>query len=296
MTDPVSRKSAEVVELANLQTVASDYDAILCDVWGVIHNGRSAFAPACDALVNFRKLSGRRVVLITNAPVPKAQVLRYFEPLGVPDEAFDDCVSSGDATRALLAKYQGRKIWRIGADEGWEHDQFLYEGLDLHFVDDPAEADLGLIIGLRDQANDHPEAYRDELADLSKTGLELVCANPDIQVRIGDSLHWCGGALAQIYEQQGGTAIYPGKPHAAIYDLAFAKLESLGRTPNRSRVLAIGDGPVTDLKGANREGLDALYVGTGLAAHVDGDFISDARSLLDENGVTARYAQPMLTW
>ncbi|MEO9971863.1 MAG: TIGR01459 family HAD-type hydrolase [Hyphomonadaceae bacterium] len=296
MTDPVSRKSAEVVELANLQTVASDYDAILCDVWGVIHNGRSAFAPACDALVNFRKLSGRRVVLITNAPVPKAQVLRYFAPLGVPDEAFDDCVSSGDATRALLAKYQGRKIWRIGADEGWEHDRFLYEGLDLHFVDDPAEADLGLIIGLRDQANDHPEAYRDELTDLSKTGLELVCANPDIQVRIGDRLHWCGGALAQIYEQQGGTAIYPGKPHAAIYDLAFAKLESLGGAPDRARVLAIGDGPVTDLKGANREGLDALYVGTGLAAHVDGDFISDARSLLDENTVTARYAQPMLTW
>lgn len=287
---------AHPVELAHLQSIADSYDAILCDVWGVIHNGRAAFAPACEALVNFRKLSGRRVILITNAPVPKAQVLRYFAPLGVPDDAFDECVSSGDATRALLAKHQGRKIWRIGADEGWEHDRFLYEGLDLEFVDTPQEADLGLLIGLRDQANDHPDAYHDELRELAKTGLELVCANPDLQVRIGDRLHWCAGALAQIYEQYGGGVTYPGKPHAAIYDLAFDKLKGLGSVPAKSRVLAIGDGPITDLKGANREGLDALYVGTGLANHTSADFISGVAALLDENEVSARYAQPMLSW
>ncbi len=281
--------------LEHLQEIASDYDAILCDVWGVLHNGRAAFAPACEALVNFRAQGGK-VCLLTNAPVPKAQVIRYFEPLGVPDNAFDDCVSSGDATRALLARYAGKSLWRLGADEGWEHDRFLYEGLDLDFVEDPAEADFGLIIGLRDQiGGEHPESYRDELKQIAKLGLELVCANPDIQVRIGDKLHWCGGALAQIYKEEGGRAVYAGKPHAAIYDLAYAKLEQFG-VPRSSRILAIGDGPVTDMKGANAQSLDALYVGTGLANHEGGDFLSDVQDLLSDNGVCARYAQPILTW
>jgi HAD superfamily hydrolase (TIGR01459 family) len=281
--------------LEHLAEIADDYDAILCDVWGVIHNGRAAFAPACEALVNFRAKGGK-VCLLTNAPVPKAQVVRYFEPLGVPPDAFDDCVSSGDATRALLARYAGKALWRLGADEGWEHDRFLYDGLDLSFVDDPAKADLGLIIGLRNQiGGEHPEAYRDELAEIAQLGLELVCANPDIQVRIGDRLHWCGGALAQIYEAQGGRAVYAGKPHAAIYDLAYETLAGLG-VSGRSRILAIGDGPITDMKGANAQKLDALYVGTGLANHATGDFLTEVRALLADNGVEARYAQPMLGW
>jgi len=281
--------------LEHLEDIADDYDAILCDVWGVIHNGRAAFEQACHALVNFRARGGK-VCLLTNAPVPKAQVVRYFEPLGVPENAFDDCVSSGDATRALLSHYAGKALWRLGADEGWEHDRFLYDGLDLSFVEDPAKADLGLIIGLRDQiGGEHPEAYRDELAEVAKLGLELVCANPDVQVRIGDRLHWCGGALAQIYEEQGGQAVYAGKPHAAIYALAYDTLAGLGLATG-ARILAIGDGPITDMKGANREGLDALYVGTGLATHKTGDFLADASDLLARNHVTARYAQPILTW
>ena len=283
--------------LSGLRQVAEEYDAILCDVWGVIHNGRAAFAPACEALVNFRRAGGR-VALITNAPVPKAQVLRYFEPLGVPDTAFDDCVSSGDATRALLEQNQGRKIWRIGVDEGWEHDRFLYEGLDLDLVDDPAKADLGLIIGLRNLKDDHPDQYREEMAEVAKSGIELICANPDIQVRIGDKLHWCAGALAQIYEQEGGAVIYPGKPHSAIYDLAFETLGRLGAPVDRSTVLAIGDSPKTDMRGAAGQGIDALYVGTGLAEHSQeaSVFATEVRALLREYDVSAKYAQLGLHW
>jgi len=148
---------------------------------------------------------------------------------------------------------------------------------------------------LRDLENDHPDSYREELAEVATARLPLICANPDIQVRIGDRLHWCAGALARIYEDEGGQVVYPGKPHEAIYALAYQKLEALGKI-DKSRILAIGDGPITDLKGANREGLDALYVGTGLASHTGGDFIASAADLLSENAVTARYAQPMLTW
>ena len=158
-----------------LSAIAGDYDSILCDVWGVIHNGRAIFAEACEALVKFRAQGGH-VCLITNAPVPKAQAIRYFEP------SFDDCVTSGDATRAELKLRSGQSVWRLGGDEGWEHDRFLYEGLDLKF-DDSAHADLLLCIGLRDMYNDQPEEYRDELKEGVDRGLTMICANPATDIR-----------------------------------------------------------------------------------------------------------------
>ncbi|MEM6411610.1 MAG: TIGR01459 family HAD-type hydrolase [Pseudomonadota bacterium] len=281
--------------IAGLSDISDQYDVILCDVWGVIHNGRAAFESACDALVNFR-LRGGKVVLLTNAPVPKERVLKYFEPLGVPLDAYDECVSSGDATRAVLDKHSDKAIWRLGADSGWEHDQFLYNGLDLTFSETPEEAQMGLIIGLRDQENDHPDQYTAELEEVARLKLPLICANPDIQVRIGDRLHWCGGALARIYEAAGGRVIYPGKPHDAIYALVRRKLSEMGDKTPKSRVLAIGDGPATDIKGANDQGVDALYVGTGLAQYDESEFLSGTEQLLSEHGVIARYVQPALSW
>lgn len=283
--------------LSGLGHIAPDYNAILCDVWGVIHNGRAAFVPACEALVRFRA-GGGRVVLITNAPVPSQQVLDYMAPLNIPADAFDACISSGDATRGVLAKNSDKKLWKLGGEADWEHDKYLYEGLGLDFVKTPNAAKLGLLIGMRDMAKDHPEDYRAELAGISPSGLELVCANPDIQVRIGDKLHWCAGALAQIYEQEGGRVIYPGKPHSAIYDLAFAKLAELGVTVDKARTLAIGDSPKTDMRGAAAQGIDALYVGTGLAAHSadSARFQTEVQALLDEHSVEATYAQPGLQW
>ena len=144
-----------------LAAISDQYDAILCDVWGVIHNGRYAFEEACEALVRFRDQGGA-VCLITNAPVPKEQAIRHFDPLGVPPEAYDDCVTSGDATREVLNQRVGEVFWRMGADEGWEHDRYLYEGLDLQFGDERT-SDTVLCIGLEDQVNDHPDDYRDRL-------------------------------------------------------------------------------------------------------------------------------------
>ena len=274
-----------------LSEIADRYDAILCDVWGVIHNGRRAFREACIALVAFREAGGR-VCLITNAPVPKAQVLRYFEPLGVPPEAYDDCVSSGDATRAELARRAEQTIWRLGADEGWEHDRFLYQGLDLNFVDN-ADADLMLCIGLRDQVNDHPSDYRPELSLGIERRLPMICANPDKQVRVGGQLYWCAGALAEIYEEMGGEVIYPGKPHPAIYTLALERLSALGS--ENGRILCIGDSPATDIRGGRAQGFDTLYVGTGLKEHSD-HFETEVRDLLDDYGEAATYAMTGLRW
>ncbi|MEH6411593.1 MAG: TIGR01459 family HAD-type hydrolase [Hyphomonas sp.] len=276
---------------AGLSAISGAYDSILCDVWGVIHNGRAAFSEACAALVAFRQQGGR-VCLITNAPVPKAQVIRYFEPLGVPAEAFDDCVSSGDATRAELMLRRDQTVWRLGSDEGFEHDRYLYDGLDLTF-DDSARADLLLCIGLRDQVNDRPDDYRAELQQGIDQNLPMICANPDKQVRVGGKLYWCAGALAEIYEELGGKVIYPGKPHAAIYRLAVERLGEHGTDP--SRILCIGDSPATDVRGARLQGFDSLYVGTGLKQH-GADFEREVIDLLGDYGEQATYAMSGLRW
>ncbi len=276
---------------AGLEGLAPRYDTLLCDVWGVIHNGRAAFTEACDALVKFREQGGQ-VSLITNAPVPNARVIRLFEPLGVPMTAFDTCVSSGDATRAELAARPDMTVWRLGGDEGWEHDRFLYEGLGHTFIDDD-RADLLLCIGLRDQLKDQPEDYREEFRRAVARGIPMLCANPDKQVRIGGKLYWCAGALADIYEDLGGQVIYPGKPYAPIYQLAVQTLTRLKAKPER--ILCIGDSPATDVRGARLQGYDSLYVGTGLKQH-GADFEAEVTDLLVDYGEVATYAMTGLRW
>ena len=276
-----------------LAAISDQYDAILCDVWGVIHNGRYAFEEACEALVRFRDQGGA-VCLITNAPVPKEQAIRHFDPLGVPPEAYDDCVTSGDATREVLNQRVGEVFWRMGADEGWEHDRYLYEGLDLQFGDERT-SDTVLCIGLEDQVNDHPDDYRDRLAEAADRDMEMICANPDIRVRIGDQLHWCAGALAKVFEEEGGKVIYPGKPHSPIYELALSKLSDLGVEAAAERTLCIGDSPATDMRGALNQGFHGLYVGTGLKEH-GADFEQEVADLLEDYSVRAKWAMPKLSW
>lgn len=283
-----------MTQIQGLSAIADQYDAILCDVWGVVHNGRKAFEGSVRALENFRK-GGGRVVLITNAPVPREQVERYFEPFGVTDAAYDTLVSSGDTTRAWLAQRQGSRVLAIGIDEGWERDRRLYDGLELEFVDNPQIADFIVAMGLRDGFNDRPDSYRSELEGYHAHGLPMVVPNPDLQVRVGERLHWCGGILGKIYGEIGGEVILTGKPHPPIYDRARELLSDFGVVPSNSRTLVIGDGPATDIRGANAQSMASLYVGTGLHEH-DGDFAESAEKILSSEGVTATYGMPALDW
>lgn len=281
--------------LPGLSQIAGNYDAILCDVWGVIHNGREAFGDACIALRKFRETRGP-VVLITNAPVPKERVTRLFPQLGVPMDCFDDCVASGDATRNELKRMAPGPVYPIGI----VGDDSLYAGLGLELTDDPARAKVVCCTSLRDFPDGTPEPYREEMKRLAQHGLPMICANPDVQFRRGDRLIWSAGALAKIYEQEGGQVIYPGKPDAPIYTLAFERASEIGGlTLAPARTLAIGDGPATDVLGANRQGMDALFIGSGIHGHAmqSGEgFEAWARGLLVGEGVSARYAMPELRW
>lgn len=281
--------------LAGLSEIAGRYDAILCDVWGVIHNGREAFTAACEALREFRRTRGP-VVLITNAPVPKERVTRLFPKLGVLPDCFDDVVASGDATRNELMHVAPGPVYRIGLSE----DVSVYQGLPLEFSDDADVAKVICCTSLRDYPNGTPEPYRAELKMLAGRGLTMICANPDVVFRQGDRLIWSAGSLAQIYEQEGGTVISPGKPDAPIYRLAFERVAQIaGKRADPSRTLAIGDGPATDIIGANRQGIDSIFIGSGIHGHVIGaaeDFLASSAKVLADDGASATYAMHALAW
>jgi HAD superfamily hydrolase (TIGR01459 family) len=282
--------------VAGLAEIASQYDVLLCDVWGVIHNGRESFPAACAALGRFIAERGP-VILISNAPRPSSDVHPQLDALRVPRAAWSAFVSSGDATRALLAERAPGPAWAIGPERDWP----LYAGLDLAFAG-PEEAAFISCTGPVDDERETPNDYRERLSLCAARGLEMICANPDRVVQRGDRLVFCGGALADLYAGLGGPVLMAGKPYAPIYDLALAEAEArLGAPVRRERVLCIGDGITTDVRGATDQGLDCLFVAAGIhgtqALGADGRLDPvKAAALLASEGGQARYATAALTW
>lgn len=281
--------------IAGLADVADRYDVLLCDVWGVIHNGREAFPLPCAALARWRRERGP-VILISNSPRPWRGVADQMDALGVPREAWSDLVTSGDVTRDLLAARAPGPAWKIGP----ERDAPLYEGLDLAFADLEAAAFIACT-GPNDDELETPEDYRVELTRGVERGLEMICANPDRVVQRGDRLIYCAGALADLYQALGGQVVMAGKPFAPIYDLCLARAEALLERPfDARRVLVIGDGIATDLEGAQRQGLDALFIASGIhgadAIAGDGLDMGAVEALLAAEGAGAAFAMADLGW
>jgi len=282
--------------LTGLAALAGRYDALLCDVWGVIHNGRESFAGPCEALARWRETVGP-VVLISNAARPSAEVGVQLDGLGVPRAAWSALVTSGDVTRTLLAERAPGPAYSLGP----ERNATLYAGLGLDFA--PLEAATFIACtGPVDDDVETPEDYRDLLTAAAARRLPMICANPDKVVQRGDRLIYCGGALAELYETLGGTAIMAGKPHPPIYAASLAKARELAGAPiPAGRVLAIGDGIATDIAGANAQGLDVLFVAAGIhgveARGPDGRLdMAAVERLLGAAGAHADYAIGDLAW
>jgi len=251
---------------ADFSTLAPSYDAVLCDVWGVVHNGVTAFPAAGDALRRFRERGGT-VVLISNAPRPGSGVMRMLDRLGVVREAYDAIVTSGDLSHAYVAGRPGTTVFHIGP----ERDLGIFAGLDIKFGT-LNEADYVICSGLFDDDRETPEDYRTMLGQMRARALFMVCANPDLVVERGDRLVYCAGAIADLYATLGGEVLYTGKPHRPIYQAAVEKVAALrGARPDLKRVLAIGDSVRTDLSGAADFGIDCLFVTGGIHAEELGE-------------------------
>jgi len=250
--------------LTGISSLVPNYDLFLCDVWGVVHNGETAYPAAVDALRRARA-AGITVLLITNAPRPGSVIERQIVQFSVPRDCYDTIVASGDVARDELRRRPGAKVFHLGP----ERDMPNYEGLDLSLVDFD-QADVVVCTGFFNDDVETPADYADTLAEIYRRGLPFICANPDIVVERGDRMIWCAGALAREYENLGGKVIYAGKPHAPIYDLALETTSEIRGPVARPRVLAIGDGVRTDLKGAVLQGFDCLFVAAGIhAAELD---------------------------
>jgi len=244
----------------NLAELYEHYDVFFCDVWGVLHNGVSVFPQAEQALIEARE-AGKCVILLTNSPRTYHDVIAQLEMIGASRQCYDGVVTSGDATRALL-KQAPRRLLLIGPN----YDHALFEGLDVEMVEE-YEADGVIVTGLYDDENETPQMYHELLARLRGRNLPLICANPDIEVERGAKRIWCAGALARDYALLGGRVFVAGKPHAPIYALATQRTTRLlGHKPDEGRILAIGDGLLTDVKGAIQNNLDGLYIAGGIHA------------------------------
>jgi HAD superfamily hydrolase (TIGR01459 family) len=282
--------------IERFEALARDYDVLLCDVWGVIHNGLAAFPAACEALIRFRA-GGGTAILITNAPRSGEAVARILDRLKVPRQAYDAITSSGEVTRGTVKARLPQSVFHLGP----ERDLSIFAGLDVRFA--PAEtADYVVCSGLFDDTVETPDSYRDLLATLHSRSLFMVCANPDIVVERGDTLVYCAGALAEAYAARGGKVLYCGKPHAPIYDLALATAAARrdGNIPGPQRVLAIGDSVRTDLKGAAALGLDCMFITSGIHAEEYGsreapDLVA-LNAMFDAAGVMPRGVMRELIW
>ena len=269
--------------IANLADLGTRYDAVFCDLWGCLHNGKTPFPAAVAALQAFRARGGR-VLLLTNAPRPKFSVISQLDAMSVPRDAWDDVVTSGDATQyAMLDGAVGHRVFFIGAPKD-----------EVFFTDLPdgrpntvtrvalAQAEGIICTGLTNDLTETPADYRATLLQCKINGLPMLCANPDVIVDFGDKRLYCAGALAEAYEAMGGTVFYFGKPHPPIYDLARRRLATLTGGKGMT-ILAIGDGITTDVQGGMSEDIDTLFVTGGIAATEFGpDPANPDKTLLDQ--------------
>ena len=243
-------------------------------------------------MLHFRAQGGI-IVLVTNAPRPEADVAAMLHRLGVPREAYDAIVTSGDVTRELIRPWIGRHIYHLGPDR----QLMIFDGLDVRHSS-LAGADVVVCTGLVDDDRETPDDYRALLAEMRRRDPVMICANPDLVVERGTRIVYCAGALAEAYAALGGRVQYAGKPHAPIYQRAFELIAAVkGHNVAPEQILAIGDGLKTDIEGAHRMGLASLFIGSALhlphGRTLDADFLAE---LFEDHPMPPIAAQTALVW
>ncbi|MBI3504154.1 MAG: TIGR01459 family HAD-type hydrolase [Proteobacteria bacterium] len=245
--------------LEGLAAVADRYDVFLLDMWGCIHDGYRVF-PGVHDLTRRLRAMGKRTVVLSNAPRLVPILVRQMPNFGIPADAFDGIVTSGEAAWQALAKNAhglGRRFLHVGMEAN------ITDPAEIGYtmVDTVAEADFVLATGAAGDGTLDLEALAPVIAEARTRDLVMVCANPDLEVMRGEQRLLCAGTLAQRYEAIGGRTIYHGKPHRGVYELA---LSIAGNPADRSRVLGIGDAMRTDVAGARGAGIHQAFIPGGI--------------------------------
>jgi HAD superfamily hydrolase (TIGR01459 family) len=284
-----------------LREVVPGYRAVLCDLWGAVHDGIRPYPGALDCLRAMQQ-AGVKVMLLSNAPRPSTEVRLWLaEKIGVPTDAYDDVMTSGDATATALNRRDDADHAALGRryyDLGPARNVTLHEAISGAEPAPFEQADFILCSGLYDDETDTPADYHEMLSQAVSRGMALVCANPDRVVNRGDRLVPCAGLVAEYYEQLGGKALYHGKPWPSVYERSLDRLGA-----DRHGTLMIGDGIPTDIEGARRFGIDSVWIAGGIHAadvgFTQGDAHLDASRVAAycaERGQAPTYAVPALVW
>jgi HAD superfamily hydrolase (TIGR01459 family) len=268
--------------IEGIAPIADRYDGYILDLWGVVHDGRRPYPGVPEALAALRA-RGKKIVFLTNAPRRSWFIAEMLDRMGLDRALYDGIISSGELTWRHLKRRDMPWFARLGPRAfhiGPERDLSVVEDGAAEIVPDPADAHLLLNTGPDpERGSQDAEAYRPALEAAARHRLPMVCVNPDRAVMVGGQRLICAGALADIYRTLGQTSsgdiFEVGKPDPAVYPPV---LELLGLT-DRSRIVAIGDTPHTDLAGAEAAGIDAYWALTGLAADAHGP--NPAPELLD---------------
>lgn len=270
-------------EIEKIDEIIDRYDAVICDIWGVLHNGVTLYQDAIAALRRIRA-KGKFVVLLTNAPKRSDIIQERFKKMGASDTFWDATLTSGDAISTYLAENcQDKKIFHWGDDT----DKGIYQDYDYQLV--PLDqAEIILCTGPIDSLTEVSAKEVEMLTKAADRKLPFICANPDKSVKVGDQFQLCAGALADIYLQLGMNVEYFGKPYPIVYHYCLSIFEQLSGQPvHQNQILAIGDGLNTDVKGAQNANIDCLMILDGLHQALFSETGEDAFTQLRE--VTEHY-------
>lgn len=259
MNDFTAKMSGEARLVSGFNDLSCTLDVLICDVWGVVHNGQKAHVAAVAALEMFRA-SGGTVIMVSNSPRPSVDVIPQLLGYGVSTKAFDRIITSGDLTRQMIVERPGQTIVHLGPNR----DHTLFAGLDVQLASS-GTADYCICTGFTDDETETADDYSGTLATMARRGLTMICANPDLIVERGHKLIPCAGAIALAYEKLGGKTIYAGKPYQAVYQQALVLAAGVrGNSVELSRVAAVGDAIRTDIAGASALGVRSILLLDGI--------------------------------
>lgn len=244
--------------ISSVSAIAENYDALLLDLWGVVHDGEQLYPDVYETIVSLRK-AGKKLIFLSNAPRRASRAAAVLEHLGIESALYDDIVTSGEVGYEWLVSGKspfGKNYFFIGAEK--DHD--LLKDTDFNEVFKLEEADFVLNLGFGSEEKTLAD-FSFVLSSAQELNLPMLCLNPDIEVvKISGDRFPCAGLLARHYLEIGGKVTFFGKPYIEVYGHCHKLLEGL----DKCKILAVGDSLETDIAGAKNFGVDCALVMGGI--------------------------------
>lgn len=252
-------------KIAGLREIAGQFDGVLVDQFGVLHDGRTPFPGARECLNELNRV-GVPIVALSNSGRRAAPNADRLERLSFTASLFAGVVTSGELAHAEIARRLADGRLRPGAAIAIlsrDDDVSVIDGLEAHRVSVEKRADLLLIAGVEPERRGL-ERYEAMIEPHARRRVPAICANPDEKIYVEDRVDFGPGVLAARYRTLGGETLMLGKPAAAMFEAGLAALEA----PDPMRVLMIGDSPAHDIAGAAAAGCRTLLVEAGVQANL----------------------------